>query len=98
MNTSISGAFLCDMLLIRSKHVSSSQNLGEYVFYIVLMHIFVMIVETGVVLRLNQGQTRDILRVVRKISYVQKNVPQGTFFEKRTFFRTIKGFQYRCHN
>ena len=46
------------------------------------MHIFVMIVETGVVLRLNQGQTRDILRVVRKISYVQKNVPRGTYFSR----------------
>jgi hypothetical protein len=29
------------------------------------------------VLRLNKRQTRHIFRVVRKISYVQKNVPRA---------------------
>ena len=62
MTTPISGAFLCDMLLIQTKHVSSSQNLGGYIFYVVLMHTLVVIVATGVVLRLNKGQTRDFLR------------------------------------
>ena len=47
------------------------------------MLIFGMIIETGVVLRLNKRQTRHIFRVVRKISYVQKNVPRGgTFFSR----------------
>ena len=44
------------------------------------MLIFGMIIETGVVLRLNKRQTRHIFRVVRKISYVQKNVPRGGHF------------------
>jgi hypothetical protein len=44
------------------------------------MLIFGMIFETGVVLRLNKRQTRHIFRVVRKISYVQKNVPRGGHF------------------
>ena len=51
---------------------------------------FGMIIETGVVIRLNKRQTRHIFRVVRKISYVQKNVPRGHFFLPRRMVKKEK--------